>query len=352
MILACDIEPLGTDQFNGQVATGDDSHETSQPQNRPIAQTIRRPCKISRLRKVAIGRSCRMLRGRDIGAGIERNQMLYTAGMSSAFDGLDSVPDAVLHRRRERVFLVMAGLFLGTLAMLNMLGISRFIVLASHSGGTGLQLGQSLPEGVIGLTFAVAVGVLPYPMTFLCTDLISEFYGRRRANFVVWVGLILNLWVIFILWIGGILPGSDSPAFFEIRKLAFGAVLASMIAYLAAQFVDVHLFHFWKRLTKGKHLWLRNNGSTLASQAVDTVAVILITYQVGGLDFMINEQTHVPTMLTTLILTGYVFKLIIALLDTPVIYLAVAVLRRYLRLDPVSEHEADAEEISLYATQD
>lgn len=278
--------------------------------------------------------------------------MSYTARMSKAFAGLKPIPAEVLHRRRERVFLVMAGLFLGTLAMLNILGISRFIFLASHSDETGWLMGRSLPEGVVGLTFAVAVGVLPYPMTFLCTDLISEFYGRRRANFMVWVGLVLNFWVIFILWIGGVLPGSDSPAFFEIRKLAFGAVAASMIAYLAAQFVDVHLFHFWKRLTKGKHLWLRNNGSTIVSQAVDTVAVILITYRVGGLDFMISEQTHIPTMLATLIFTGYAFKLLVAMLDTPVIYLAVSVLRKYLRLDPMSEHEADAEELSLYARQE
>lgn len=274
-----------------------------------------------------------------------------------------TVDAAVLHRRRERVFLIMAGLFLGTLAMLNILGISRFIVLAAHSGETGWQFGQWLPDGVEGLTFAVAVGVLPYPLTFLCTDLISEFYGRQRANFVVWVGLILNLWIVLVLWLGGVLPmtppidpqtGLPDPThaeygFYYIRKLAFGAVAASMLAYLVAQFVDVQLFHFWKRLTKGKHLWLRNNGSTLVSQAVDTVAVILITYQVGGLDFMVKEDTHVPTMLVTLILTGYVFKLLAALLDTPIIYLAVALLRKYLQLDPVSEHEADAEEISLYA---
>eukprot|EP00752_Nemacystus_decipiens_P016142 g14435.t1 len=278
--------------------------------------------------------------------------MAYTLFMPSPNEKPDPFPAKVLHRRRERVFLVMAGLFLGTLAMLNILGISRFIVLATHSSETGFQIGKWLPDGVVGLTFAVAVGVLPYPMTFLCTDLISEFYGRRRANFVVWVGLILNLWVIFILWIGGILPGSPSESFFEIRKLAFGAVVASMIAYLAAQFVDVHLFHFWKRLTNGKHLWLRNNGSTMISQAVDTVAVILITYQVGGLDFMIDEQTNVPKLLITLILTGYVFKLAVALIDTPLIYLAVYWLKGYLHLDPVSEHEADTEELSLYAEQE
>ena len=93
-------------------------------------------------------------------------------------------------KRRERVFLILAGIFLGTLAMLNILGISRFINL--------FTIGET--------TFSVAVGVLPYPVTFLCTDLISELYGKKRAQFVVWVGVILNIWVVFILWLGGVLP--------------------------------------------------------------------------------------------------------------------------------------------------
>lgn len=278
--------------------------------------------------------------------------------MPQLFKNTGQAPEAVLHRRRERVFLVMAGLFLGTLAMLNILGISRFVVLASMGGDAGWQWGQ---WGEI--SFALAIGVLPYPLTFLCTDLISEFYGRRRANFVVWVGLILNLWVIFILWVGGLLPvvppmeaqtGLPDPAhreygFYYIRKLAFGAVAASMIAYLVAQFVDVRLFHFWKRLTKGKHLWVRNNGSTMISQLVDTTAVILITHFYANA-LPVTEDRAIWPQLLLFIATGYAFKFIIALLDTPVIYLAVAVLRRYLQLDPVSEHEADAEELSLYTT--
>jgi len=247
----------------------------------------------------------------------------------------------VLRRRRERVFLVLAGLFLGTLTMLNILGTSRFLVIAAYDQATGLSWGRFGQY-----SFAVAVGVLPYPVTFLCTDLISEFYGRQRANFIVWVGLLLNLWVILILWLGGILPGSDSPAFFEIRTLAFGAVAASMLAYLAAQFVDVYLFHFWKRLTHGRHLWLRNNGSTMLSQGVDTVAVIYITYAVGGLDQLIadNHITHISTFLITLIVTGYLFKFVVALLDTPVIYAAVYFLKGYLQIDPAAEHNANKEE--------
>ena len=227
-------------------------------------------------------------------------------------------------KRRERVFLILAGIFLGTLAMLNILGISRFINLFS--------IGET--------TFSVAVGVLPYPVTFLCTDLISELYGKKRAQFVVWVGVLLNFWVVFILWLGGVLPGSDAPEFFYIRSLTFGAVTASMIAYITAQFTDVYMFHFWKRLTKGKHLWLRNNGSTLVSQMVDTVAVILITHYFASA-LPVEEGRPIIPQLLTFIGSGYVFKLVVALLDTGPVYLAVHYLSNYLELDPMEGYNDD-----------
>ncbi len=287
---------------------------------------------------------------------------------------LPPISPAVLHQRRERVFLVMAGLFLGTLAMLNILGISRFIVLASWGdvGGQNVfQWGEPNfhPQAWI---FAVAVGVLPYPMTFLCTDLISEFFGRKRANFVVLVGLVLNVWVIFILWVGGMLPGfvpNDAPGgfpsmpefdaavnayretgwtFFQLRTLAFGAVTASMIAYLAAQFCDVYVFHFWKRLTRGKHLWLRNNASTMASQFIDTFAVITITHFYAHA-LPVSADKAIWPQLWLFIATGYAFKFAAALIDTPVIYLAVHVLKGYLRIDPTKEHVADEEEVQMFS---
>lgn len=280
---------------------------------------------------------------------------------------------AQLRERRERVFLVLAGLFLGTLAMLNILGITRFLVLGSLGEVDGrwtFALGRIVGEKP--WVFAVAVGVLPYPMTFLCTDFISELYGRRRANLVVWVGLLLNLWVVFILWLGTNLPGfmPNDPVtgmppvpewnaerklynetgwtFFQIRNLAFGAVTASMIAYMAAQFCDVYLFHFWKKLTNGRHLWLRNNGSTMISQMVDTVAVILITHFYAGA-LPVDETRPVTPQLLTFIATGYAFKFVAALLDTIPFYLGVRWLSRYLRIDPMREHDADVEEAA--ATQ-
>lgn len=257
------------------------------------------------------------------------------------YEGLATLDEATLYRRREGVFLVLAGLFLASLAMLNILGISRFIKLGEATLGSG--------EDALVLTFAVAVGVLPYPITFLCTDFISELYGRQRANMVVWMGLVVNFWVVGVLWVGGVLPGFEAvdpdtgamvrdaadrlPVFFEIRNLAFAAVLASMVAYLIAQLVDVHVFHFWKRLTNGRHLWLRNNGSTLVSQFVDTVAVILITYYIAD-GLPIKKEDPVAAQLLMFIGTGYMFKLVAALVDTVPFYIGSKWLARYLRLPP------------------
>ena len=241
-------------------------------------------------------------------------------------------------KRRQRVFLLLSGLFLGTLAMLNILGISRFVDLSFSVFGVEIPM-------------VVAIGVLPYPITFMCTDLISELYGEKKARDMVWVGVLLNAWGIFILWLGGVLPGFEPvdvstgapaldeagrlPVFFEIRELAFGAVAASMLAYLVAQFCDVRLFHFWKKLTRGKHLWLRNNASTMVSQIVDTTAVILITHFYARA-LPVDPDADIWPQLFVFIASGYVFKLVVAAVDTGPLYLAVRYLRPYLGL---KEHE-------------
>ncbi|OUT74144.1 MAG: transporter [Synechococcus sp. TMED19] len=218
-----------------------------------------------------------------------------------------------LQERRDLTFLVLSGLFLGTMAMLNILGLTRFVTL----GAIG------------GWPLIVAVGALPYPLTFLCTDLISEIWGEKKASQLVWVGLLLNGWIVFILWLGGVLPGSDSSTYFEVQRLAFGSVGASMVAYMTAQFTDVRLFHFWKKLTNGRALWLRNNGSTLISQLVDTSAVVLISHFAGDV-LPIDASLPVLPQLLNLIAAGYVFKLIAALIDTGPFYLLVNWLRRWL----------------------
>ena len=242
-----------------------------------------------------------------------------------------------LQERRERVFLLLAGFFLSAMTLLNVIGITRF-----------MQIGP----------MSLAIGVLPYPLTFLCTDLISELYGQRRANFLVTVGLLLNGFILLCLYLGNLIPAvpvdqqppwqvlqlaqdislpngdivSGSVELFElIYACTAGAVFASMIAYMTAQYLDVHLFHFFKRLTNGKHLWLRNNCSTLISQGVDSVMVIGITF---GAVFLRGDMA----LNTILFLVGssYMFKLTVALLDTGPFYILTHYLKKYLVL---SDHD-------------
>lgn len=248
-----------------------------------------------------------------------------------------------ISRRREWVFLLIAGIFLGSLTMLNILGVSRFIDLSAFFG----------IQDSSDFRIMVAVGVLPYPITFLCTDIISEIYGRRRANLLVWIGLILNCWVLLVLWFGGWLNApvelqADGTlpilteegnavvphgyAFYEIRKLTFGATTASMLAYLLAQFIDVHVFHLIKRKTKGKMLWLRNNLSTMTSQLVDSTAVILITHYYAQA-LPIPEGQTVSSALLMFILSSYAFKFVFALIDTLPIYFVVPALRKFLQVE-------------------
>ena len=248
-----------------------------------------------------------------------------------------SLSPVQLTERRERVFLVLAGVFLSAMTLLNVIGITKFV-----------QLGP----------LAVAVGVLPYPITFLCTDLISELYGKSRANFLVTVGLFINGFILLVMTAGQYatsvdpanmppwqilqlaqpipLPSGDSlegnvELFTVMYAMTSGAVTASMAAYITAQYCDVQLFHFWKRVTKGKHLWLRNNFSTLLSQLVDSVMVVTVTF---GAVFLRGEMAF--QTLLVLVASNYGFKAAVALLDTIPLYILVARLRRYLALD---EHQ-------------
>lgn len=241
----------------------------------------------------------------------------------------------LIRERRERTFLVLAGIFLSAMTLLNVVGITRFI-----------QFGP----------LALAVGVLPYPLTFLCTDLISELYGRERANFLVSVGLGINFLILGVLTLGSVAPSvpeavmppwqvlqlaapvtlpngtiveSEVGLFELIYATTSGAVFASMMAYIAAQYCDVQLYHFWKRVTRGKHLWLRNNFSTLLSQLVDSVMVVTVTF---GAAFLAGDIAIAALM--TLVGSNYAFKALCALIDTIPLYLSVHWLRLYLQLAP------------------
>lgn len=183
--------------------------------------------------------------------------------------------------------------------------------------------------------FEISVGLLPYPLTFLITDLISEIYGKKRANQVVVAGIFASFFSLGIVYVSKIVPATSwSVLDNDMFVLAFGnaplAVLASMLAYLSAQFVDIHIYHFWKNLTKGRHLWLRNNFSTFSSQIIDTVSVIGLLCVFEILQW---EQFW------GLLLSGVLFKIFVAFLDTPLLYLFVWIFRKTFQLKVGEEIE-------------
>ena len=172
------------------------------------------------------------------------------------------------------------------------------------------------------------MGILPYPLTFLITDIISEIFGKRAANRVVVSGLAASVFTLLIIYVADqALATSWSPVDDGTFTTVFGlsplAVLASMAAYLIAQFIDIRIFHFWKRKTNGKHLWLRNNFSTTFSQMADTgvVLFLLCSFQIIAWD-----------KFWMLFLNGFLFKVMFALFDTPIIYFMVWKLRSYFNL--------------------
>ena len=198
---------------------------------------------------------------------------------------------------KAQLYIVLVGIFIASLITCNLIA-NKFVT---------VDLGFKV--------FIVSAGILPYPLTFLVTDLISEIYGQKRANLVVFSGFIASMFVLLFLWLGAqfnAIPSSivGDETYNSVFQNAWRIIAASMIAYLFAQFVDVRIFHFWKKLTNGKHLWLRNNGSTVASQLIDTTLVVCILF----LGVWNGDQIFQA------IIDGWLFKMLMALVDTPIIY--------------------------------
>ena len=224
----------------------------------------------------------------------------------------------------RKIYLYLAALFITSLVVSNLIFQKFFYWYPWEMSLFGVRL------------FELSVGILPYPITFLITDLISEIYGQKRANEVVVAGIFASFFSIGILLVASATPAiSSSPidntTFTQVFSLSPLAVLASMIAYLSAQFVDIRIYHFWKKLTQGKHLWLRNNFSTFASQIIDSATVILLLCLFGVLPW---------SLFWGLTLSSIVFKIFVAAIDTPFLYLFVGMFRRRFKLK-------EGEEISI-----
>ncbi|TYQ00393.1 hypothetical protein C7447_1011006 [Tenacibaculum adriaticum] len=211
----------------------------------------------------------------------------------------------------QNIYLILASLFIASLVASNLI-FQKFF----YWNPFGLY------------RFEISVGILPYPITFLITDILSEIYGKKKANQVVIAGIFASFFSMLIIFLADNAPAiENSPIsdsiFSKVFSLSPLAVLASMLAYLFAQFIDIRIFHFWKDFTKGKHLWLRNNFSTFASQFIDTFTVL----------FLLCSFRVIPwNIFNSLLISGFLFKVIIAALDTPILYGVVYLFQRKFNL--------------------
>lgn len=220
----------------------------------------------------------------------------------------------------QRIYFILSALFITALVVSNLI-FQKFF----HWDFFGIY------------TFEISVGILPYPVTFLITDIISEVYGSKRANQLVTTGIFASLFSLLIVYTAdNVQQTSWSPVNSEMFHTVFGAtalaVFASMMAYLSAQYIDIQLFHFWKQLTKGKHLWIRNNFSTFLSQFVDTISVLFL---LCSFDIIEWEK------FSSLLLSGFLFKVLIAICDTPFLYAAVLWIRKRFNITANEELELD-----------
>lgn len=216
----------------------------------------------------------------------------------------------------QRIYLILSALFIASLVASNLIFQKFFYWYPFNIKLLGVNL------------FEVSVGLLPYPITFLITDILSEIYGRKRANQVVVAGIFASFFSLLIVYVSQKVPATEwSLVDDKMFDYVFGgtsiAVFASMLAYLLAQFIDIHIYHFWKKTTEGRYLWMRNNFSTFASQIIDTLTVLLLlcSFEIIEWDKFLG-----------LLISGAIFKILMAIADTPILYAVVYVLRKKFRL--------------------
>ena len=209
--------------------------------------------------------------------------------------------------RSHKVFVWMAAIFVTSLFIADLVGAMLF----------SFRL-PFLKDPVL-----LSAGIIPFPVTFILTDLLNEFYGKKGAQFVTWLGFCMCFLAYAYLWVGSILPVDartfiPKPEFMTFYNQYTGMFLASITAYLVGQMLDIQVFHLFRSITKHRFIWLRATGSTVVSQLVDSIIVTTVAFWC---------QLPVSDM-AQLALGNYSWKFIIAIGITPLLYLGHGLLRR------------------------
>jgi hypothetical protein len=242
-----------------------------------------------------------------------------------------SDPAKRLVAREQVLAYILCALFVGFFVAAEVLGGKLFRFTLFGLGPADLGLGD-------GTEFAATAGILAFPLTFVMTDIVNEYFGRPIVRLFTWIAIAVNLLLQPVIRAAIAVPAiSFTPGITDAEmqrgfEIALGQttsiVVASLCAFAVAQWLDVRVFTWLRRNTGGKYLWLRAQGSTVVSQLVDTFAVIFLAFV--GLPLLTGGEPWTLTNAASVSLTNYVYKFLIAVGITPVLYLVHAAVDAYL----------------------
>ncbi len=234
---------------------------------------------------------------------------------------------------QQRLYLWLTALFVSSLLIADIVGIKLFRI----------PLGFEVTLPWIGKISAIehTCGMITFPVTFLLTDLINEYYGKRGARQVTYIGFAMAAFVFVIINAALAMPRLDAP--FNVNEDHFQSIfassrimyVASLSAYLVGQLSDIAIFGFLKRLTGGRAIWLRATGSTLISQMLDSFVVSYLAFSLGRTVFPSDTPPATFPEVLKIAATGYLLKFVLAVAITPIIYASHGVLHRWFGLTPM-----------------
>ena len=231
-----------------------------------------------------------------------------------------------LRSRRDVLFLILGGFFLTNALLGELIGGKLFFL-------GDPEFSADLGPFAVG-PFVMSVGVLPWPVVFLTTDLVNEYFGKRGVRQLTFLGIGMISYAFIVLFLALQIPATSfSPVAGEAFANVFGQslwiIVGSLAAFALSQLVDVVVFHTFRSRTGARWLWLRATGSTVFSQLVDTFVILAIAFYLPG---KITGQQFVSTALTQ-----YVYKFTVAVSLTPLIYLGHSAAERFLGRDVAHE---------------
>lgn len=264
-------------------------------------------------------------------------------------------PSSKLLNKKTNLFLVLAGIFISSAMLAELVGVKIF----SAEKTIGINPAQIQLFGGYVLDFNLTAGVILWPIVFLTTDIINEYFGKAGVRKISFLTAGLISFAFFIIYIITILPPADfwidvngtdangtafdiDYAFKAIFRQGLGIIIGSLIAFLIGQFLDVYIFQQLRKLTGTKMIWLRATGSTLISQLIDSFVVLFIAFYLLAPD---NAQWPLSQVMAVGTI-NYIYKFVVAVLLTPLIYLGHHLIDRYLGKENAELLTAEAAESS------